>query len=77
MGPTTGASDRRKDKAMAASIGIEEESGVFTGRLHPHNGYFAGDFPALPRTAPVSREAAELSAGTTDAWLLASLGFGD
>lgn len=29
---------------MAATITIEEESGVCSGRLHPHNGYYAGDF---------------------------------
>jgi hypothetical protein len=29
---------------MAASIPIEQESGTFTGRVHPHNGYYAGDF---------------------------------
>ena len=31
---------------MAASRIIEQESGTFTGRLHPHNGYYAGDFSA-------------------------------
>ena len=41
---------------MAASIFIEEESGTYTGRVHPHNGYYAGDFSS-PRqdTAPASR----------------------
>ena len=29
---------------MAASIAFEEESGTCTGFLHPHNGYYAGDF---------------------------------
>jgi hypothetical protein len=29
---------------MAASITIEEEFGTCTGFLHPHNGYYAGDF---------------------------------
>jgi len=37
---------------MAASIVIEEESGTFTGRVHPHNGYYAGDFGTQPREAP-------------------------
>lgn len=39
---------------MAASLGIEEESGRFTGRTHPHNGYYAGDFSAqpIPATPP-------------------------
>ncbi len=29
---------------MAASISIEQESGTFGGRMHHHNGYYAGDF---------------------------------
>ena len=29
---------------MAASIAIEQESGTYTRRMHPHNGYYAGDF---------------------------------
>ena len=29
---------------MAASLVIEEESGTSTGRVHAHNGYYAGDF---------------------------------
>ncbi|MFC4783944.1 hypothetical protein ACT8ZV_05690 [Nocardioides sp. MAHUQ-72] len=29
---------------MAASRIIEQESGTWTGRIHPHNGYYAGDF---------------------------------
>ena len=30
---------------MSASlIVIEEESGTYSGRAHPHNGYYAGDF---------------------------------
>jgi hypothetical protein len=23
---------------------IEEDSGTYTGSIHPHNGYYAGDF---------------------------------
>ena len=33
---------------MAASLIIEEESGTWTGSIHPHNGYYAGDFSAVP-----------------------------
>ena len=33
---------------MAASLVIEEESGTTTGRVHAHNGYYAGDF-STPR----------------------------
>ena len=29
---------------MAASIYVELESGTSAGRVHPHNGYYAGDF---------------------------------
>jgi hypothetical protein len=29
---------------MARALVIEEESGTCSGFLHPHNGYFAGDF---------------------------------
>jgi hypothetical protein len=25
---------------------VEEEAGTCSGRLHPHNGYYAGDFTA-------------------------------
>jgi hypothetical protein len=41
---------------MAASIAIEEERGTYTRSLHPHNGYYAGDFPA-PRTPEPSLRA--------------------
>ena len=30
--------------AMAATRTIVEESGTCTGFVHPHNGYYAGDF---------------------------------
>ena len=29
---------------MAATIPVETESGIYSGRVHPHNGYYAGDF---------------------------------
>ena len=38
---------------MARGLVIEEESGTYTGRMHPHNGYYPGDFFA-PRTATVA-----------------------
>jgi hypothetical protein len=34
---------------MAAALLIEEEFGTTTGYLHPHNGYWAGDFSATSR----------------------------
>jgi len=33
---------------MARALVIEEESGTYTGRMHPHNGYYAGDFSGQP-----------------------------
>jgi len=36
-------------KVMAASLIIEEDAGVYTGQIHPHNGYYAGDFSAQPQ----------------------------
>ena len=36
---------------MAASIAVENESGTYSGRVHRHNGYYAGDF-ATPRHLP-------------------------
>ena len=35
---------------MAASIAIEIESGVFTGPVRQHSGYYAGDFSPRPTT---------------------------
>ena len=29
---------------MASWLITEQESGTVTGRAHPHNGYYAGDF---------------------------------
>jgi hypothetical protein len=37
----------RKGTVMAASLTIEEEHGTSVGFLHPHNGYYAGDFRSL------------------------------
>ena len=37
---------------MTTPLLLEEECGSFTGRRHPHNGYYAGDFfghPSPPR----------------------------
>ena len=39
---------------MAASISIELESGTCAGRVHPHNGYYAGDFNTLRSVAPAA-----------------------
>jgi hypothetical protein len=37
---------------MAASIAIEQESGVSASHVHPHNGYYAGDFGTSRYVAP-------------------------
>ena len=42
---------------MAASITLEEESGVFTRHLHSHNGYYAGDFARSHPVAPAAWQA--------------------
>ena len=39
---------------MAASIWVEEESGTYSGRVHPHNGYYATDFSSLRHDVPGS-----------------------
>jgi hypothetical protein len=36
----------REVNTMAASIFVEQETGTYSGRVHPHNGYYAGDFSA-------------------------------
>ena len=56
-GTSEGRSHRQVKEVfeMAASLFIEEESGIYTARIrHPHNGYYAGDF------APTSRSGSEL-----------------
>jgi hypothetical protein len=45
-----------QEPAMAASIVIEEERGTVTRRLHPHNGYYAGDFRAARPQTPSLRD---------------------
>ena len=37
---------------MAATLIVEYESGTCTGFVHPHNGYWAGDFSAVSPTVP-------------------------
>jgi hypothetical protein len=37
---------------MAASIVVEAESGTYVGHLHPHNGYYAGDFSSSRYAGP-------------------------
>jgi hypothetical protein len=53
-----GHPSREEVNTMAASIPIEQESGMAVGRVHSHNGYYAGDFtsarhaPSKPGTHP-------------------------
>ena len=37
---------------MAATIFVEMESGTCSGRVHPHNGYYAGDFNTQRHPTP-------------------------
>jgi len=42
------APESREVRTMAASIAIEIESGVFTGPVRHHPGYYAGNFSPRP-----------------------------
>ena len=45
---------------------IEEESGTYTPpRVHPHNGYYAGDFSKVPFKQPDLRPLLVLTRGVT------------
>jgi hypothetical protein len=37
---------------MAASLVIEHETGTWYGQIHPHNGYYGGDFSRARRQSP-------------------------
>ena len=39
---------------MAAWIAVENESGTYSGRVHHHNGYYAGDFAAQRQVRPAA-----------------------
>lgn len=41
---------------MAATIPVETDSGTYTGRVHPHNGYYAGDFSGRPVPTGLRRD---------------------
>jgi hypothetical protein len=45
---------REEVGTMAASIIIEVESGTSTGRVHSHDGYYAGDFSSPGQVAPAA-----------------------
>jgi len=42
---------------MAATIAVEQESGITAGRVHGHNGYWAGDFPTPESLPPAAWQA--------------------
>ena len=46
---------------MAATIAIEIESGVFTGPVRQHPGYYAGDFSPRPSQDELTLTAASMS----------------
>ena len=39
---------------MAASIVVEQEAGTSAGRVHPHNGYYAGEFSSPGTVLPAA-----------------------
>lgn len=39
---------------MARSLAIEEERGTMRGVVHPHNGYYAGNFFAVAPDSPAT-----------------------
>jgi hypothetical protein len=43
-----------------SNFNVEEEHGTYTGRIHSHNGYYAGDFSGVPMIT--QRQLAELTA---------------
>jgi hypothetical protein len=43
---------------MTMHLLTEDESGSSTGRRHPHNGYYAGDFSRRPETSVAPTQAA-------------------
>jgi len=52
---------------MAATIPVETESGRYSGRVHPHNGYYAGDFTSA-RSGRAGQTMREPAASITMAW---------
>jgi hypothetical protein len=52
---------------MARTLVIEEESGTSRGHVHPHNGYYAGDFSrSIERTPDPAPMASPFSNGGSD-----------
>jgi hypothetical protein len=62
---------------MATALVIEEESGSCSGFVHPHNGYYAGDFHRadagrLP-TPGFARSPEQVGAGATVLQMVTSI----
>lgn len=51
---------------MATALVIEEESGTCSGFMHPHNGYYAGDFRRADRAPVVALVVAPVFGRVTD-----------
>ena len=51
---------------MATALVIEEESGTCSGFMHPHNGYYAGDFHRTDRAPVVAPVVAPVFGRFTD-----------
>jgi hypothetical protein len=43
-GGTSSSQHGSPEDTMASSIAVEEESGRYVSHIHPHNGYYAGDW---------------------------------
>jgi hypothetical protein len=50
---------------MAATVDIEVESGIFTGPVPLHQGYYAGDFSTRPVHADLTYTRRHSSGGST------------
>jgi hypothetical protein len=57
---TVGHLSREEGNTMAASIPIEQESGMATGRVHSHNGYYAGEFTSDRQAPPAASSSLEV-----------------
>ena len=51
---SVGHPSREEVNTMAAWIPIEQESGMAVGRVHSHNGYYAGEFADVRPAAPAA-----------------------
>ena len=61
---TTNLDDLIQERIMSITTTMSEyESGTYTGHVHPHNGYYAGDFgPRATRSTTRSASKARVTA---------------